>query len=198
MLYNSRKDNDRIWVNECFFLLPAKRAILDKEPLNWLLLLLRPCRGAEIVTACLYVSVWICLYILTHLGNHASTHTQPFTALWTLSRTSRVSWYQKVHCAIFWIFWCKMKITQAETPTIRMDCHPFQTNWCPHLCHPHIFYAGCPSWHNPPNLSWLGTGTKYAGLHTRLPGGLVKPRIQTIKFLCMLPVAMAQFSSFCV
>ena len=29
------------------------------------------------------------------------------------------------------------------------------------------FYAGCPSWHNPPNLSWLGTGTKYAGLHTR-------------------------------
>jgi len=22
-----------------------------------------------------------------------------------------------------------------------------------------------PSWHNPPNLSWLGTGTKYAGLH---------------------------------
>jgi len=24
-----------------------------------------------------------------------------------------------------------------------------------------------PSWHNPPNLSWLGTGTKYAGLHTR-------------------------------
>ena len=29
------------------------------------------------------------------------------------------------------------------------------------------FYAGCPSCRNPPNLSWLGTGTKYAGLHTR-------------------------------
>jgi len=27
------------------------------------------------------------------------------------------------------------------------------------------FYAGCPSWHNPPYLSWLGTGTEYAGLH---------------------------------
>ena len=38
-----------------------------------------------------------------------------------------------------------------------------QTNWCPHLCHSHHFYAGCPSLHNPPNLSWLGTGTKYAG-----------------------------------
>jgi len=77
-----------------------------------------------------------------------------------------VSWYQKVLYAFFWIIWCKMKITQADTPTIRMDCHPIQTNWCPHLCHPHHFYARCPSWHNPPNLSWLGTGTKYAGLHT--------------------------------
>jgi len=44
---------------------------------------------------------------------------------------------------------------------------PIQTNWCPHLCHPHHFYAGCPSLHNPPHLSWLGTGTKYAGLHTQ-------------------------------
>jgi len=28
------------------------------------------------------------------------------------------------------------------------------------------FYDGCASCHNPPNLSWLGTGTKYAGWHT--------------------------------
>jgi len=68
----------------------------------------------------------------THTHNH-------FTALWTLSGTTRVSWHQKVHFAIFWIFWCKMKITQADTPTIWMDCHPIQTNWCPHLCHPTIF-----------------------------------------------------------
>jgi len=96
---------------------------------------------------------------------HTCTHH--FMALWTLSGTTQVSWYQKVHFAIFWIFWCKMKITQAGTPTIQMDCHPIQTNWCPHLCHPVHFYAGCPSWHNPPNLSWLGTGTIYAGLHTQ-------------------------------
>jgi len=88
----------------------------------------------------------------------------------TLSRSTWVSWYQKVHFAIFWIFWCKMKITQADAPTIRMDCHPIQTNWCFHLCHPHHFYARCPSWHNPPNLSSLGTGTKYAGLHIRWLG----------------------------
>jgi len=43
-----------------------------------------------------------------------------------------------------------MKITQADTPTSQMDCHPIKTNWCPNLCH---FYAGYPSWHNPPNLS---------------------------------------------
>jgi len=51
--------------------------------------------------------------------------------------------------------------------TIRMDCHPIQTNWCPHFRHHHYFYTGCRSWHNPPNLSWLGTGIKYAGLHTQ-------------------------------
>jgi len=32
-----------------------------------------------------------------------------------------------------------MKITQADAPTIRMDCRPIQTNWCPHLYHPTIF-----------------------------------------------------------
>jgi len=61
-------------------------------------------------------------YLVTH------THTtQPF-ALWTLSGTTRVRWYQKVHFVIFWIFWSKMKITQADAPTIWMDCYPIQTN----------------------------------------------------------------------
>jgi len=57
-----------------------------------------------------------------------------------------------------------MKITQADTLTIQMDYHPIQTNWCPNLCHPHHFYARCPSWHNPPpSLSCLGTGTRWLG-----------------------------------
>jgi len=34
---------------------------------------------------------------------------------------------------------------------------------------PH-FYTGCPSCCNPPTLSWLGTGTKYAGLRTLWSG----------------------------
>jgi len=98
------------------------------------------------------------------------THTTILQLFGLCPGKTRVSWYQKVHFAIFWIFWCKMKITQADTPTIRMDCHPIQTNWCPHLCHPRHFYTGCPSWHNPSNLSWLGTGIKYAGLYTRWLG----------------------------
>ena len=68
-----------------------------------------------------------------------------FMALWTSAGTTQVSQYQKVYFAIFWIFWCKMKITQADAPTVWMDCHPIQTNWCPHLYHPQHFYAGCPS-----------------------------------------------------
>jgi len=122
------------------------------------------------VCVCVPISLVACIISAT---SHVNTHTQTYThthnhfmALWTLSGTTQVSQYQKVHFAIFWIFWSKMKIKQADAPTIRMNCHPILTNWCPNLCHPHHFYARCPSWHNPSNLSWLGTGTKYAGLHT--------------------------------
>jgi len=60
----------------------------------------------------------------THKHTHTHTHTRILhAALWTLPGTTRVSLYQKVHFTTFWIFWCKMKITQADTPTIRMDCH---------------------------------------------------------------------------
>ena len=39
--------------------------------------------------------------------------------------------------------------------------HSIQTNQQPTSIIPH-FYAGCPSYRNPPTLFWLGTGTKYA------------------------------------
>jgi len=55
-------------------------------------------------------------------------------------------------------FLVQMKITQTATPSRLIGATVY---------HPHHFYARCPSWHNPPNLSWLGTGTKYAGLHTQ-------------------------------
>jgi len=48
----------------------------------------------------------------------STLHYNRFRALWSMSGTTRVGQYQKVHFAIFWIFWCKMKITQADTLTI--------------------------------------------------------------------------------
>jgi len=41
--------------------------------------------------------------------------------------------------------------------------HPIQTNSAPAPVTPH-FYAECPSCHNPPNFSWLGTGTELCWL----------------------------------
>ena len=95
-------------------------------------------------------------YILLTVSDVLITHTQPFLQLSGLCLGQPR-----------WARFSDAKITQADTTTIRMDCHPIQTNWCPHLCHPHHFYDGCPSCHNPPNLSCLGAGTKYAGLVTR-------------------------------
>jgi len=56
------------------------------------------------------------------------------------------------------------KITEADTPTIQLGA--IQTNQRPTSIIPH-FYARCLSCRNPPNLSCLGTGTKYAGLHNQ-------------------------------
>ena len=116
--------------------------------------------------------------------NTTTTTILQLSGVWTLYRTTQVRWYQKVNFAIFWISCCKMKITQADAPTIKMDCHLIQTNWCPHLCHPHHFYAGCPSWHNSANLSWLGTGTKYAGLHTQNIFLITRNSIYAIARIC--------------
>jgi len=58
------------------------------------------------------------------------------------------------------------KITDADTPTIWLGTTPSTLISDPPPSSPH-FYIGCPSCYNPPNLSWLGTGTKYAGLHTQ-------------------------------
>jgi len=89
-----------------------------------------------------------------------------------------VSWYQKVHFAIFWIFWCKMKMTQADTPTIWMDCHPIQTNWCPISAIPTIFtpyalpgttlpiYSGLGSWDRH-QICWLAYPVTKANQNTQ-------------------------------
>jgi len=47
--------------------------------------------------------------------------------------------------------------------------HSIWTNQRPTSVIPH-FYAGCSSCRNPPTLSWLGTGNKYAGWLTQWHG----------------------------
>jgi len=61
------------------------------------------------------------------------------------------------------------KITEADTLTIRMGATPSGLISDPPPSSPH-FYARCPSCCNPPTLSWLRTGAKYAGLHTQWRG----------------------------
>jgi len=56
-----------------------------------------------------------------------------------MSGTTRVSQYQKVHFAIFSILWWKLKITQADGPTIRMDSHPTRLIAAPTSTIPTIF-----------------------------------------------------------
>jgi len=62
-------------------------------------------------------------------------------------------------------FMVQWKITEADTPTIWLGA----TNQRPTSIIPH-FYAGRPSCRWPPALSWFGTGTIYAGLHSQWRG----------------------------
>jgi len=59
-----------------------------------------------------------------------------------------------------------------SSTTTRVRHSPTLTypDWCPYLHHPHHFYTRCSSCHNHPNLSWLGTGINYAGLHNQWSG----------------------------
>ena len=48
----------------------------------------------------------------------------------------------------FWTLWCKGRLTEADTPTIRLGATPFELTsaHCPPTPSPHIFLqAGCPS-----------------------------------------------------
>ena len=70
---------------------------------------------------------------------------------------------QLVPAEIFRTSMVQGRKTEADTLTVRLDTTPsllisYQPPTSP------FFDAECPSCHNPPTVSWLGTGTKYAGL----------------------------------
>jgi len=105
---------------------------------------------------------------------HTHTHTLPFYG--PLSGTTQVCRYQKRHTPTHtWnMLWKSVIILDfmrrgednrgkcADNPAGR---HLIRTTDASTSIISQ-FYAGCPSCCNPLNLSWLGTGTKYAGLHT--------------------------------
>jgi len=61
------------------------------------------------------------------------------------------------------------KINRGRHTDHLLGCHSIWTNQCQRPSSLH-FYAGRPSCHNSPTLSWLQTGIKYAGLHTKWRG----------------------------
>jgi len=102
------------------------------------------------------------------------THTQPFYD--PLSGTTRVDWYQKRHSSThFWnVLWESVIILDfmSSGENNRGKCtdnpaghHPIRTIDVPTSIIPPIL-CRMPSCRNPPSLTWLETGTKYAGLHT--------------------------------
>jgi len=117
-----------------------------------------------------HVFLWYKI-IITHIHTH--THLQPFYS--PLFGTTRLSQYQKRHSPThawnmlchhseFYEAWGRLLI-EASAPTIWLDATPSRPSMPPPPSFPQ-FDAKCLSCRNPPNLSWLGTGTKYAGLHT--------------------------------
>jgi len=153
IVLKNRQTNKRCWKHPPRFTMLIKEKVMQAEHAE-------RTKIAIIFHNCLHLVTW-----RTTMLRHA--HTQSFYSSVDFVLDNPGELVPEVHYSIFWIFWCKMKLTQTDTQTIRMDCHPIQTKRCPHLCHPTNFYARRPSWHNPTNLSWHVTGTKYAGLHTR-------------------------------
>ena len=69
----------------------------------------------------------------------------------------------------FWTLWCKERLIEADTQTIRLSATLTRLISNPPPSSPN-FYSRSPSCRNSPSLSWLWTCTKYAGLHTQWRG----------------------------
>jgi len=96
-------------------------------------------------------------FIGLYLNTHTTILRGPFSA------TTRVSRCQKKSFSGLYGATGDIRGRHTNNAAGR---HSIQTNERPPPSSPH-FYARCPSCYNNLNLSWLGTGTKYAGLHTQ-------------------------------
>ena len=94
------------------------------------------------------------------LQSHTHPFYSPFSGITQLSQCQKKSSSE--------LYGARGGIRGRHTDTLA-GCQSIRTNQRPAPLFPH-FCARCPSCHNPPNLSWLGTGTKCAGLHTQWLG----------------------------
>jgi len=117
---------------------------------------------------------------------HTHTHTQTFYG--PCSGTTQVSRCQKKSSSGLYGAREDNRGKHTDHPAARLS---IWTKQCPAASSLH-FYAICPSCHNPLNLSWLATGTKYAGLHTQWLGCLS----QTIELSVKL--RLHSFYSWCL
>jgi len=112
---------------------------------------------------------WLLHYMTMHTCTHACMHARTNTHTTVLRLFFQDHPGEPVPEEIFfWTFMVQGKITEADTIHLA-ERHPIRTNQrptsiIPSFLHrmPFLLYAGCSS-----TLSWLGTGTKYAGLHTQ-------------------------------
>ena len=123
----------------------------------------------------------LCLRQLTSVTlTHTHTHTHTHQFYDPFSSTIQVSQCQKKSSSGFYGA-REDKQRQTHRPSSWAPLHPDQSaptgcwfvwiEWRPAgpptSIIPPPFCARYPSCRNPPTLSWLGTGTKYAGLHTQ-------------------------------
>jgi len=97
-------------------------------------------------------------------------HIQSFYSSLDFVRNNPGEPVQKAHFAIFWIFWCKMKITKADAPTIRMDSHPSRLIGAPISATPTIFTPDALPDTTLPIYPGLGQAPNMLAC---IPGGLV-------------------------
>ena len=82
----------------------------------------------------------------------------------------------------FWTLWCKGRLTEADTPTIRLGTTPNGVTSA-HLHHPHFLQAGCPSC-RPTNSVKVLKATSAFGLgrrHQSSPQRHYLYRLRTVK-----------------
>jgi len=103
------------------------------------------------------------------------THTHPHNHFTALFRDHWLSRYQKK--IFFWTFLVQGDITEADTPTIWQSATPSGLISNPPPSSPIFTLDVFPAVTLP--LSWLGTGTKYAFLHTQWRGSMPLPLNRT-------------------